>query len=71
MMVRAGYEVERVRRSYAVRDAMGSPDKRDHLAYAMEQVTVDGLWLEFGVGTGGAGRAPCYRRSRGASWSAG
>ncbi len=54
MIVRAEYEVERIRRSRAFPGADGIQDKKDHLAYAIQQVTVAGLWMEFGVGTGGS-----------------
>jgi len=54
LIVRAEYEVERIRRSCAFPHAAELQDKKDHLVYAIERVTVDGLWLEFGVGTGGA-----------------
>jgi hypothetical protein len=54
MIVRAEYEVERILRSRAFPGTAGIQDKKAHLAYAVRQVTVNGLWLEFGVSTGGS-----------------
>jgi hypothetical protein len=54
MMVTADSELQRILASRAFRCDEGNQDKRDHLAHAIQQVGVDGLWLEFGVSTGGS-----------------
>ena len=52
MATGAEKELERIRNSRAFRSADSDQDKLNHLANAIDQVSVDGLWFEFGVSTG-------------------
>jgi hypothetical protein len=48
----AKQELLRILSSPQFRSVERGKDKIDHLAHAIKQVNVDGLWLEFGVSTG-------------------
>jgi hypothetical protein len=54
MIASAEADLQRILASRAFRCDAGNQDKRDHLAHAIQHVEVDGLWLEFGVSTGGS-----------------
>ena len=50
----ASAEVQRILKARAFTADPDAGDKNAHLRYAVQHVELDGLWLEFGVSTGGS-----------------
>lgn len=54
MGAQASAEVQRILGAPAFTADPDARDKKAHLRYAVQHVALDGLWLEFGVSTGGS-----------------